>query len=400
MLSVEGVTQRLGDFELEMSLDVAPATCLALVGPSGAGKTSLLRASPGWLGRTRAASRAAGDTWTDPERGTFVPPEARRCGYLFQDYALFPHLSAWRNVAYALSGSRSERRAKALALLDRFGVAARADAQPRTLSGGERQRVALARALAVEPRALLLDEPLSALDASTRGRAARELAATIRSAAVPTVLVTHDYEEAATLADEIGVVDGGRIVQRGSAAELAAAPGSAFVADLVGSIVLRGRAAPSGSAGTPILLEGGDAILRTDPCELGDVSVSVHPWEILIEPPGSDRAGSARNRVAARVTSVTRLGNRVRVGLDAGQPLAAEVTPQAVDELGLSAGRGSPGRLESFGDQGCRPLGDRYERHKSGWRRSPPRSAPRRLTRRPSASSWSWQRRPRTPRSG
>jgi molybdate transport system ATP-binding protein len=338
LLSVEGVTQSLGEFELEMSLDVGPATCLALVGPSGAGKTSLLRCIAGLARPDSGRIACDGDTWTDPENGTFVPPETRRCGYLFQDYALFPHMNAWRNVAYALRGSGSERRAQAIGLLDRFGVAGRADAQPRTLSGGERQRVALARALAVEPKALLLDEPLSALDASTRGRAARELAATIKAAAVPTVLVTHDYTEAATLADEIGVVDGGRIVQRGSAAELAASPGSAFVADLVGSIVLTGRAGPSGSAGTPILLEGGASIYTTDPCEPGDVSVSVHPWEILIQPPGSDSVGSARNRVAARVTSVTRLGSRVRVGLDAGQPLAAEVTPQAVDELGLAPG--------------------------------------------------------------
>jgi molybdate transport system ATP-binding protein len=332
------VAQRLGDFKLDMSLDVGPTTCLALVGPSGAGKTSLLRCIAGLARPDSGRIACGGVTWTDPQNGTFVPPETRRCGYLFQDYALFPHMSAWQNVAYALGGSGGERRAKAFALLDRFGVAARADAQPRTLSGGERQRVALARAFSVEPRALLLDEPLSALDASTRGRAARELAATVRSAAVPTVLVTHDYMEAATLADEIGVVDGGRIIQRGSAAELAAAPGSAFVADLVGSIVLTGRAEPSGAAGTPILLEGRETIYTVDPCQPGDVSVSVHPWEILIEPPGSEAAGSARNRVAARVTSVTRLGNRVRVGLDAGQPLVAEVTPQAVDELGLAPG--------------------------------------------------------------
>ncbi len=338
MLSAEGIEQRLGDFELELSLDVAPATCLALVGPSGAGKTSLLRCIAGLAVPDSGRISCGADLWSDSAADTFVAPEERRCGYLFQDYALFPHLSAWRNVAYALSGSGTARRAKAHELLDRFGVAARAEARPRTLSGGERQRVALARALAIEPRALLLDEPLSALDASTRGHAARELAGAIRSAAVPTVLVTHDYEEAATLADEIGVIDGGRIVQRGSAADLAASPGSAFVADLVGSVVLAGRAGHPGDAGTPIVLEGGATIFTTDPCGPGEVAVSVHPWEILIEPPWSVASGSARNRVAARVTSVTRLGSRVRVGLDAGQPLAAEVTPQAVEELRLAPG--------------------------------------------------------------
>ncbi len=151
MLSVERVKQRLGDFELDMSLDVAPATCLALVGPSGAGKTSLLRCVAGLARPDSGRIACDGDTWTDPETGAFVPPETRRCGYLFQDYALFPHLSAWQNVAYALGGPRAERHGRALDLLGRFGLADRADAKPRTLSGGERQRVALARALAIEP---------------------------------------------------------------------------------------------------------------------------------------------------------------------------------------------------------------------------------------------------------
>jgi len=330
---------RLGDFELEITLDVPSDTCLAIVGPSGAGKTSLLRSVAG-LARPRAGRIVCGGAvWTDTGRGTFAAPEHRRCGYLFQDYALFPHLSAWRNVAYGLRDSGAERRQRALELLDRLGLAARAEARPRTLSGGERQRVALARALAVEPAALLLDEPLSALDASTRGRAARELRAAIAAAGVPTLLVTHDFTEAATLASEIGVIDGGRIVQRGTAAALAAEPGSAFVADLVGSVVLTGRAGARSTAGIPVTLDGGSTVWTTDACEPGAVALSVHPWEILIEPPGSDALGSARNRVPARVISVTPLGNRVRLGLDAGQPLAAEVTPQAVEDLGLAPGR-------------------------------------------------------------
>ena len=339
MLSVESVTLRLGDFELDLSVDVAPATCLALVGPSGAGKTSLLRCVAGLARPDSGRIACDGKTWTDAHRGAFIPPEARRCGYLFQDYALFPHLSAWRNVAFALDGPRVERHGRAVELLRRFGLGERADAMPQALSGGERQRVALARALAIEPSVLLLDEPLSALDASTRGRAARELSATIAAAGVPTLLVTHDYEEAATLAREIGVIAEGRIVQRGSAADLAAAPGSAFVADLVGSVVITGRAGHPGEAGIPVELDHGPTVWTTSPCEAGSVALSVHPWEILIEPSGSSATGSARNRVPASVVSVTRLGSRVRVGLDAGQPLAAEVTPQAVDQLALAPGR-------------------------------------------------------------
>ncbi|MBI5105618.1 MAG: ABC transporter ATP-binding protein, partial [Solirubrobacterales bacterium] len=260
----------------------------------------------------------------------------RRCGYLFQEHALFPNLRAWENVAYPLRGvPRAERRRRAHELLDRFGLAARADARPRTLSGGERQRVALARALARDPAALLLDEPLSALDVRTRAGATRTLATMLREAGVPAVLVTHDFAEAATLGDRVGVMDGGRIVQEGTAGELAAAPASAFVADLTGAVVLTGRARPEGGV-TVVELDGGGTVTSTDAAE-GDVAVSVFPWEVALEPPGPHE-GSARNRLPARVLTLTTVGNRIRVGLEGPQPLAAEVTRAAVDGLGLAPG--------------------------------------------------------------
>ncbi len=140
---MNGVKQRLGDFELDISLDVAPATCLALVGPSGAGKTSLLRCVAGLARPDSGRIACDGERGRTPETVHSCRPRTRRCGYLFQDYALFPHLSAWQNVAYALGGPRAERHGRALELLGRFGLAGRADAKPRTLSGGERQRVAL-----------------------------------------------------------------------------------------------------------------------------------------------------------------------------------------------------------------------------------------------------------------
>jgi len=205
MLSVAAET-RLGDFGLDVALEVRAGECIALAGPSGAGKSSVLRVIAGLVTPERGHVRCGERVLLDTGRGVDLPPEARRCGYVFQDYALFPHLSAWQNVAYGLP--RAQRRERAHALLERFGLAHRAAARPRTLSGGERQRVALARALAVQPDVLLLDEPLSALDARTRAAAGREVAAVLREAGVPALLVTHDFQEAALLGDRVGVMDG------------------------------------------------------------------------------------------------------------------------------------------------------------------------------------------------
>jgi molybdate transport system ATP-binding protein len=273
VLRLEAQTQ-LADLALDVALEVASGDCLALAGPSGAGKTSVLRVAAGLLRPDHGRVECNRKTWLDTEAGVDHPPEARRCGYVFQDYALFEHLSAWRNVAYPLRGRpRRERRARAHELLERFGIGHRADARPRTLSGGERQRVALARALARRPEALLLDEPLSALDPSTRGSAGRELAALLAEAAVPTLLVTHDFADAAVLGDCVGVVDGGRIVQLGSAAELAAAPASAFVAGFTGAVVLTGVADEHGGL-TRIELDGGGTAWSADPGR-GEVALSV-----------------------------------------------------------------------------------------------------------------------------
>ena len=330
----------MGALVLQVSLAVEAGETLALAGPSGAGKSSVLRAVAGLLRPRAGRVECGGVAWFDAAAGVDVPPERRGCGYLFQEYALFPHLSAWRNVAYGLPRG-ADRRAAAMALLDRFGVSGRADALPRSLSGGERQRVALARALARRPRVLLLDEPLSALDTRTRARASRELFAALRSADVPAVLVTHSFEEAALLGDRVAVLDAGRIVQSGSARGLAAAPASAFVADLTGAVVLTGRASPGPDGLTVVALDGGSGSVSSTDAGTGGVAVSVHPWEIALGPAGTlDAAGSssAQNRLTGRITSVTHVGNRVRVGVDAVQPLVAEVTEPAVRDLGLQPG--------------------------------------------------------------
>jgi molybdate transport system ATP-binding protein len=337
VLRVEART-RLGELELDVAIEVRAGKCLALAGPSGAGKTSVLRVASGLLRPETGRVECGGETWLDTERGIDLPPEGRRCGYVFQEYALFPHLTAWQNVAYPLRGmSRSERRKRAQELLERFGVNDLADARPRTLSGGERQRVAVARVLARRPGVLLLDEPLSALDARTRAAASRELAAVLHAAGVPALLVTHDFQEAALLGDRVGVMDAGRIVQAGSAGELAAAPATPFVADFTGAVVLTGTASPGDAGLTRVRLDGGGVVSSAEDA-VGPVAVTVFPWDIAVAPAGAVDPGSARNHLDVEVVSVTAVGNRVRVGLSAPQPLTAELTEPAVAGLHLRPG--------------------------------------------------------------
>jgi molybdopterin-binding protein len=330
VLQVEATTNR-GSLDLDVAIEVPAGGCLALAGPSGAGKTTVLRIAAGLLRPTAGRVACNGSVWLDTARGIDVPAERRRCGYVFQDYALFGHMSAWRNVAYA-----GVKRPRAIAMLERFGLGERADAKPAELSGGERQRVALARALAREPAVLLLDEPLSALDTRTRAAAARELAAVVRETGVPTLLVTHDFHHAAQLGDRVGILDAGRIVQVGAAAELSARPASAFVADFTGAIVLTGTAGAGPDGTTIVELDGGGRVISTDPAQAGPVAASVYPWEIVLERAPSP--GSAQNHLVAEVVSVTIIGGRARIGLAAGQPLAAEVTAAAVRELSLAPG--------------------------------------------------------------
>jgi len=247
-------------------------------------------------------------------------------------------MDALGNVAYPMADlPRAERRERAHDLLERFDLAERAGARVANLSGGERQRVALARALARRPEALLLDEPLSALDTRTRARSGRELAGLLSEAGVPVIIVTHDFEEAATLADRIAVMDEGKVVQTGKATELTARPASAFVADLTGAVVLTGVASGRPDGLTRVKLDGGGEVTSTD-VATGPVAMSVHPWEITLEPPGPPGDGSARNRLLTTVASVTPVANRVRVGLLGAQALTAELTPGAARDLGLEPG--------------------------------------------------------------
>ncbi len=337
MLQIE-VETRLGELDLDVALEVPSGSCVALAGPSGAGKTSVLRTVAGLLRPEHGFVSCGDEVWLDTSRNVYLAPEQRRCAYVFQDYALFPHLRAWQNVAYSMRGlPRRERRRRASELLDRFGMLQRADALPRTMSGGERQRVAVARALALDPAAILLDEPLAALDARTSAAAAAELHSVLEDAEVPTLMVTHSFDQGALLGDVIGVIDEGRLIQTGTAAELVATPASSFVADFTGAVLLTGSAHKGADGLTHVDLDGGGGVVSTQPVE-GAVAVVLYPTEIVLSPAGDTPSGSAQNHLAAEVSSVLSLGNRVRVGLATPQLLVAEVTPAAVDQLSLKPG--------------------------------------------------------------
>jgi molybdate transport system ATP-binding protein len=319
-------TLPLRAFELALALEVEGV--VALVGPSGAGKSSTLRVVAGLARPSRGTVSLGAEPWLDIARGISLPPERRRVGLLFQEYALFPHLSVRGNVAYGASGRPVDE------LLERFRIAHLAAARPRELSGGERQRVALARALAREPEVLLLDEPLAALDSHTKSVVRGELAELLGGLDLPTLLVTHDYEDAAALADRVGVLVEGRLRQLSTPAELVARPQDAFVASFTGANLLHGQARREAAALTTVRLASGDELYSTDEAE-GEVGVVVYPWEISVARTHAGDADSALNVVHGEIGSVVEVANRVRVRIG---PLTAEVTTASAERLELSRG--------------------------------------------------------------
>jgi len=352
-LLIDAIDVPLRSYDLQLSLEVG--STLALVGPSGAGKTTVLRAVAG-LWRPRAGRIAVDrDVWFDGARNVNLAPEARRVGLVFQEYALFPHMTVRRNIEYA-------RRHAADDYLERFGIAHLAAAHPAELSGGERQRVALARALARDPQVLLLDEPLSALDAHTKTTVRAELHDLLADLDIPVLLVTHDFEDAAALASSVSVIVDGRLRQSGTPAELVARPADTFVASFTGANLLHGFAESTHNGSARVRLVDGTVVSTADPAH-GEVVLAVYPWDVTLA--ATQPHDSALNVIHAPIRSIAELGNRVRLTIGS---ITAEITAESRARLGLEPGQSV---YASFKATGTRVVAEHPHEEEDTWSSAP-----------------------------
>jgi molybdate transport system ATP-binding protein len=321
-------------FALQVAFEVRAGETLVVLGPNGSGKTTLLRALAGLVPLEAGRVSLDEEALDDASAGTHVPAERRSIGVVFQDYLLFPHLSVVENVAFGprcRGATRAAALAGATAWLERLDLATMGDRLPGTLSGGQAQRVALARALVTNPRLLLLDEPLSALDVTTRAEIRGTLRRELERHDGVRIVVTHDPLEAVTLADRLLILEAGHVVQQGTPDDVTARPRSRYAADLAGVNLLRGRA-----DGDRIALDDGGHLVVPD-AGSGAVFAVIHPRAVTLHP--ERPAGTARNVWPGSVVEIDVEGPRVRVRVAGECPLVAEITPGALAELGLAVDR-------------------------------------------------------------
>jgi molybdate transport system ATP-binding protein len=320
------------------SLERDPVT--VLFGPSGSGKTTVLRALAG-LDRPETGSITFdGEAWFDAARGVVVSPQARGVGFLFQEYALFPHLTVTANLAFGLNRlARSAREARVAEVAQRFGVADLLARRPGQLSGGQRQRVALARALAPRPRLLLLDEPLSALDAPTRESLRGELRHVLESAGVPAVVVTHDRTEALALGDRLAVLVDGTVRQVGPVHEVFSSPVDAEVARVVGTENVFPSRLLRREDGLVVVRAGSAELVAVDPGGVEDEAYACVRAEDVVLEPLEGHPSSAQNRLPGIVAARRAEGPLVRITVECGVSLVALVTRSSAERLRLTPGQ-------------------------------------------------------------
>ncbi len=332
MTLIADIELTVGALRLAVDLEVGDDV-VAVVGPNGAGKTTLLRALAGLEPVERGRVVIDDTVVEDAATGVRLPPEARQVAMVFQEHRLFANMTALDNVAFGLRArgvARADARRRAGDWLERVGVSAVAGRRPRHLSGGEAQRVALARAMVTEPRVLLLDEPLAAVDSSARTDLRHLLREELRRYPGSRLVVTHDPIEAASLADRLLVIEDGRVTQAGPLVDVTAHPRSPWVATMVGLNLLSGTA-----DGTAIRLPGGESIVASSAAH-GPVWAAFRPNAVTLHRSRPD--GSARNVWAGRAAELYPAGDRARVRFEGPIPLIAEVTAAAVAELHLGDG--------------------------------------------------------------
>jgi molybdate transport system ATP-binding protein len=309
-----------------------------LFGPSGSGKTTILRCLAGLERPEQGHIRLDNDLWFDAQAGCFLPPQRRGIGFLFQDYALFPHLTVARNIAYGLKLAGSNPQRNVEEMLERFQLSGLAERYPHQISGGQQQRVALARALVRKPRLLLLDEPLSALDAPTRTDLRRQLRRILHDLAIPSVIVTHDAMEAIALGDQVLVLDQGRVRQSGTIQEVFSRPADLAVARIVGiETVARGRVMEAQEGLAVVAVGQAQVYALADGSIGGEVDICIRGEDVIVQL-DEQQGSSVRNRLHGKVVTLIREGPMVRVMLDCGFLLTALVTRPAAEELSLREG--------------------------------------------------------------
>lgn len=323
--------------QLRCALD--PPSVTILFGPSGSGKTTILRCLAG-LEQPEEGTISVGDElWFDAANRVTVPPQARRLGYMAQDYALFPNYTVEGNIAYGLTGlSAQEKKARVDEVLHLLQIESMAQQNPTQLSGGQQQRVALARAIARRPRLLLLDEPLSALDTPMRARLCKDLRTLLTQLAIPSVVVTHDWTEALVLGDHMAVIDNGRMLQTGTPQDVFSRPINAEVAHVVGiETVVQGTITEVRDELATVQIGTVTVTALASPHFGPDVFVCLRAEDVTLELTGSADT-SARNHLKGTVQTIISLGALVQVTLDCGFLLTALITQSALRELNLRLG--------------------------------------------------------------
>jgi molybdate transport system ATP-binding protein len=341
ILLIADIQKKFGSgAHVKASIHIEPgSTVTILFGPSGAGKTTVLRCIAGLERLTAGRVVFKNQVWSDAGGGTHVPPQHRSIGYLFQDYALFPHLTACDNIAFGIQRLPEQERKRRIALsAASLQVEDLMDRWPAELSGGQQQRVALARALVREPQLLLLDEPLSALDGPTRDHVRGELGRTLRRLSIPAILVTHDWVDALSLGDQLVVMSKGEVLQTGEPQDVFAKPTHPEVASAVGiETVATGRVKER--RGDVVVLSVGNAeLFAIDPQDgYSDYFVCIRGENITLET-GHAGQSSARNHMKGAVTAITPSGSLLKVSVDIGFEAVALVTRQAVMDMALRPG--------------------------------------------------------------